>query len=87
MSGNPVARLNDTGTHGGTITTSAAKSFAEGQLIARVNDIYNCLVHGPNPIQTGSPKFICEGQLVARSGSVTACGAVIIGGSAKTFCA
>jgi uncharacterized Zn-binding protein involved in type VI secretion len=83
---NPIARLGDTSSHGGTITTSAARTKVEGHLVARVGDTLNCPIHGPNAITTGSPKFSVEGALVARSGSVTVCGAVIIGGAAKTFC-
>lgn len=83
---NPIARLGDTSSHGGAITTSAAHTVIEGQLVARVGDTLACPIHGANPIMTGSPKFSIEGKLVARSGSVTACGAVIIGGAAKTSC-
>ena len=83
----PVARLNDTSSHGGNIITAASKSICEGKKIARVGDILDCPIHGPNPITTGSPQFICEGQKVARTTSLTACGASIIGGATKTVCA
>jgi uncharacterized Zn-binding protein involved in type VI secretion len=82
-----VARLGDTSSHGGAITTSAAKTKVEGQLVARVTDTLDCPIHGPNPILTGSPAYAAEGQAVARSGSVTQCGAVITGGATKTLCA
>jgi uncharacterized Zn-binding protein involved in type VI secretion len=84
--GNPVARIGDSSSHGGTITTSASKSICEGKLIARVTDLLACPIHGSNPIVTGSPKFITEGQLTARTGSLTQCGASIIGGATKTVC-
>ncbi len=84
--GNAVARLGDSSTHGGEITTSASQTICEGQKVARVTDILNCPLHGPNPIVTGSPQFICEGQKVARTTSVTACGAQIIGGATNTVC-
>ena len=83
---NPVARLGDGSTHGGTITTSATNSICEGKLIARVTDILSCPIHGPNPILTGSPQFKTEGQLTARTSSLTRCGASIIGGAAHTVC-
>ncbi len=86
MATNPVARLGDTSSHGGQITTAATNTKVEGQFVARVNDTLNCPAHGPNPILTGSPKLEAEGQQVARSGSVTQCGAVIIGGATKTTC-
>ncbi|WP_083196724.1 PAAR domain-containing protein [Rhizobium sp. AC27/96] len=83
---NPVARFGDTSSHGGSITSSASKTGVEGKLVARVGDTLSCPIHGPNPILTGSPKFTAEGAQVARSGSVTACGAVIVGGATKTLC-
>lgn len=87
----PIARLGDTGTHGGAISTAAAKSKCEGKMIARVTDIYDCPIHGPNPIVTGSPRYPVEGQLCARGNgagesSVTACGALIISFATKSFC-
>ena len=85
--GYPVARLGDGSTHGGAIVTSAKKMIVEGKLVATVNCILDCPIHGPNPITTGSPQFICEGQKVARTTSLTACGASIIGGATKTVCA
>ena len=85
--GNPVARLGDSSSHGGAIITSATKTSCEGMLVARVGDTLSCPIHGDNPIATGSPNFPTEGTLTARSGSVTACGAVIIGGATKTVCA
>lgn len=84
--GSAVARLGDTGTHGGAIVTAATKTTCEGALVARLMDVYACPIHGPNPITSGSPKWTTEGQLTARTGSTTACGATIIGGATKTFC-
>lgn len=89
MSGLAVARLGDKSDHGGKIISSAQKTFAEGQLIARVNDMHDCPIpgHGVTPIQTGSEQHTVEGQKTARTSSVCGCGAKIIGGSTKTFCA
>lgn len=86
MAANPIARLGDTSTHGGQIVTSATKTSVEDKLVARVTDILACPLHGLNPILTGSDDFTAENQKVARSGSVTSCGAIIIGGASKTFC-
>lgn len=80
-----IMRLGDTSDHGGAIITSAAKSYAEGALIARKGDILNCAIHGPQPIVEGSPNTICEGQDVARQGDHAACGAALISGASKTF--
>ena len=61
VNGKLIVRLGDTGSHGGEVITSSKKSQAEGSLIARVGDIYNCAIHGPNPIVEGSPNTIDEG--------------------------
>ncbi len=88
--GYPVARLGDSSSHGGAIITSASNTTCEGHLYARVGDTLLCPIHGANPIVTGSPGFTVEGAHVARgnggAGSVTACGAIIIGGAVKTVC-
>lgn len=85
---NAVARLGDTSDHGGEIISSAARTTVEGKLVARVADRHSCPIpgHGVTEIVTGSPRFKCEGEQVARTGSLTACGARIIGGATKTFC-
>lgn len=80
-----IIRLTDTSTHGGAVVTSASKSKAEGQLIARIGDILDCPLHGPNPIVEGSPNTLCEGKEVARQGDHTECGAALISGATKTF--
>lgn len=82
-----IARLGDTSTHGGAIITSAKKSKCEGKLIARVTDILDCPIHGPNKIVTGSDKFPTEGQKTARTTSLTECGASIISKATKSYCA
>lgn len=83
----PVARLGDTSDHGGTIITCCKKTKAEGKFIARVGDLHQCPLpgHGTTPILDGSPDDLVETKKCARTGSVTGCGAKIIGGSKKTF--
>lgn len=80
-----IARLGDPGSHGGAVCSSAAKSKAEGILIARIGDTYCCPIHGPNPITTGAAKSRCEGPLIAFDGSHTACGATIEATAEKTY--
>lgn len=80
-----IIRLTDTSDHGGAVVTSASKSLAEGQLIARIGDILDCPLHGPNPIVEGSPNTLCEGKQVAREGDHTECGAALISGASKTI--
>lgn len=86
--GNAVARIGDTSDHGGVIISSASKTIVEGKLVARVTDRHSCPIpgHGVTQITTGSPQFVAEGQKVARTGSLTGCGAKIIGGATKTVC-
>jgi uncharacterized Zn-binding protein involved in type VI secretion len=86
--GTAIARLGDTSSHGGTIITAASKTLCEGKPVARVTDMLDCPLpgHGVNPIVTGSPHYLVEGQQCARTGSVTACGATIIGGASKSVC-
>lgn len=79
-----IIRLGDTSSHGGAVITAAAKSLAEGQRIARVTDILDCPIHGPNPIVEGSPTFLAEGQRVARHGDHTQCGAALVSGATIT---
>jgi uncharacterized Zn-binding protein involved in type VI secretion len=63
--------------------TGASKWHCEGQKIARVGDILNCPIHGPNPIATGSPNWKCEEMSIARHGDTTLCGAALISGAEK----
>ena len=87
MASNPVARIGDGSSHGGVIISCCNKTFSEGRLVARVGDMHSCPIpgHGVTPIVTGSPDTFTEGKPTARSGSITGCGASIIGGSVKTF--
>lgn len=82
-----IARLGDTGTHGGQIITSASKWRCEGAFIARKGDLYDCPLHGINPIVSGSSKWKCEDADIARHGDQTQCGATIISGASKWDCA
>ena len=81
-----VARLGDSSSHGGTIITSASKTYDNGILVARVGDLHSCPIpgHGVTAITSGSGHFVCEGQIVAVVGSVCGCGAVISSGSGDT---
>jgi uncharacterized Zn-binding protein involved in type VI secretion len=73
-----VIRLNDTSDHGGNVATSAQMTLAEGIFIARVGDILDCPIHGPNPIAEGSPDSLAEGAKIARHGDHAQCGAALI---------
>lgn len=79
----PVARIGDSGSHGGSIVSGCATTRSDGPQVARVGDTYACPLHGPNPIAAGSSIMKIEGQRVARIGDPTACGAAITSGSPK----
>jgi uncharacterized Zn-binding protein involved in type VI secretion len=81
----PIARLGDTGTHGGAIITGSMDVFVNGIPVARVTDTYLCPFHGPNPIIMGSALLTANNLQVARIGDPTACGATIATGSFNTW--
>ena len=85
MSGKPVARVGDTGSHGGTIINGSPTIRANNRPIALVGSTYSCPVHGPNPIVTGAQSVFGNDFLVAHVGSKTACGAEITSGSPDVF--
>ena len=85
MSGKPVARVGDTGSHGGSIIDGSPSVRGNNRLIALVGSTYNCPVHGKNPIVTGAPYILGNDVLVAHVGSKTACGAEITSGSPDVF--
>ena len=77
------ARVTDICNHGPMIVTGAAKMVDENQNVSRVGDIYNCPIHGPNPIVSGADHYVVEHALNSRIGDVTLCGAVIVTGAAR----
>lgn len=81
-----VAVLGSPHSHGGQVITASARTYAGDILVARVDDLVSCPVHGDNPIVTGSPNLEVEGKPAARVGSQCACGAVITDGSPNFEC-
>lgn len=75
-------RITDLGDHGPMVITGAETEISENQKSSRIGDIYDCPVHGRNPIVTGSPDSLVENSPTARIGDVTACLAVLITGAA-----
>ncbi len=80
-----IIRRGDTSSHGGSVTTSASRSYAEGALIARIGDTLSCPIHGSNSIVQGSPDSYAEGSQIARHGDQAACGAALISGAVRTY--
>ena len=81
----PVARVGDTGSHGGTIIDGSPIIKAKERPIALVGSTYNCPIHGPNPIVTGAQSIFGNNIFIAHVGSKTACGAEITSGSSEVF--
>lgn len=81
----PVARINDTISHGstvtGNITSGALKTFVDNLAVARVGDSAFCDIHGSVTIVTGLDSELVEGAAIAREGDSISCGAVISSGS------
>ena len=77
----PVARIGDTISHGGTVTSGSSTWNCNGIPIARVTDTVNCTLHGVQTITTGSPTWKVNGLAMARVGSLCSCGATITSGS------
>ncbi len=50
--------------------------------VARVTDVHNCPIHGPNVVAKGGMSII-DGLPVARVGDTCACGGTIIEGSSQ----
>ena len=78
---NPVARLGDTSSHGGTIVSvTTTRTYCNGILVARLGDMHACPIpgHGTTPLVSSPDSTIsAEGHVLATVGSVAGCGAVI----------
>ena len=81
-----IARLGDGISHGGTIISSASKTTANSQLVARVGDQVNCAIHGLQTITQGSSNLTVEGAKVAYVGALCSCGATIMSGGSNSSC-
>ena len=77
----PVARVGDTISHGGTVTSGSPNWNCNSIPIARVTDTVACALHGVQTITTGSPTWKVNGLAMARVGSLCSCGATITSGS------
>ncbi|MGF6837074.1 putative Zn-binding protein involved in type VI secretion [Paraburkholderia youngii] len=80
--GNPVARLGDTSSHGGTIISASSDLTADGKGVARAGDMHSCPIsgHGTTPLSSTST-VTNGGKGLVRVGDVAGCGAVITSGS------
>lgn len=78
----PVARIGDGLSHGGSVTGGSPDVIADGAYVARIGDTADCAVHGPVTISTGSTVMFADGKGVARVGDSCSCGATITTGAA-----
>ncbi|CAJ0731553.1 Uncharacterized conserved protein [Ralstonia pickettii] len=65
--------------HGGHVTTGSSESLLDGKPIARLHDMVDCPLHGPNSISKVSSDMLIDGQPAALHGDMTECGATLIG--------
>lgn len=72
-----VARLRDLISHGGEIIEASPNNWANGRMVARLNDRVNCSIHGLQRIVQASERVFANGRGVARLGDRISCGAVI----------
>lgn len=82
-----IARLGDSGSHGGNIISGASTTFINNKAVARVGDLYSCPLkgHGITAISNGSTTVKIENKFVALRGiSTAACGSIINTGSPNT---
>lgn len=61
----------DTGTHGGSVVSSATKTYAEGKKVVLHGDTYNCPLHGAQTVVALTTKTYAEGKLIAVEGGLT----------------
>ena len=80
-----VARLDDTISHGGKITSASPNSWANGIKIARLNDTVQCDIHGEQTISSASTKAFANSRGIARLGDSISCGATITSASPNVW--
>ncbi|YCI82270.1 PAAR domain-containing protein [Enterobacteriaceae bacterium] len=76
-----AARLSDSISHGGAVTSGSGDVFINGISVARVGDSANCSIHGGSSVACGSGSVTINGAPAARMGDSTGCGAAISSGS------
>lgn len=76
----PIIRLGDKTTHGGTVIEASPTTDCLGIPVARMGDLVSCPKkgHGTCPIVSGDSSYLVDGKPVARDGDKTGCGAVLI---------
>ena len=82
-----VARVGDTLSHGGSITSGSPNVTVSGARVARIGDPAACAIHGAVTITGGSGVALANTKGIARIGDGCSCGATITSGSASVLAA
>lgn len=80
-----AARIGDTISHGGEITSASPTATANGRRIARFGDTAQCSRHGTVTITTSSSSVKANSRGVARIRDALSCGARITSASLNVF--
>ena len=82
-----VAILNSGGSHGGGMSSASGTQLQiVGNVVCIQGDIYNCPIHGPNPVDTGCSTILdVNSKPVVINGSVANCGGIIDSNFAPYF--
>lgn len=79
----PVARLGDKSSHGGTIITATSTVSVNGMPMALEGDLHSCPIkyHGVTPLKSVTTGTDANGKKIITAGAIAGCGAVIVAGS------
>jgi uncharacterized Zn-binding protein involved in type VI secretion len=81
-----ITRLNDVTDHGGKVIESSSNTFVNARGVARIGDMVDCPIHGPNKIiGPGNAKVFVNGKNISHVGDMTECGSTIISGSTNSI--
>jgi len=80
-----LARDGDPMSHGGTVSATQSSVKCNGIPVVRMDDPYDCPVHGSQVMTEASATLSAEGKKVCRVGDAAGCGATVASGSTDTF--
>jgi uncharacterized Zn-binding protein involved in type VI secretion len=81
----PVARLGDKSSHGGTIITATSTVTVNGLPMALEGDLHQCPIkkHGTTQLKSVTTDTDADGKKIITVGAIAGCGAVIVVGSSN----
>lgn len=85
--GQPVSRIGDTSSHGGSLTaTPVINTWCNNRKVCTIGATLSCPIHGDNPIvSTPVVNIWVDGNKLSTIGATTQCGATISSGSPDTY--